>query len=259
MGAVKKYSGLLGLATFMVLLFVLLRRPVVVSGTELGYRLPPGAPAGVEDVVRSRVAALGAEGEVERQGDLLLIRVPDALAEDVKRLLRRRGKLEFRPAADRPVQEAFQREGVVPEGCQAIDYDRKGDAAYAAWSPKMLIEAANALEGGRIIGAHPMKETVPGGEAWFVQFELDAVGARKFDETAARLFERRPTGLIAILLDGKLTSAPAVQAKEFGGSARITGIGGEREAKDLAIVLTTGPLPVPLDAPEFERPFQKTR
>jgi preprotein translocase subunit SecD len=263
MKAVKKYSGLLGLATFLILVFVLLRRPTVVVGTELGYRVPPGAGKELEDVVRDRVAALGIPGEVEREGGTLVVRIPDATPEEVasvKRVIHRKGKLEFRPAAERAVQEKFKADGIVPEGYEVIDHDRK-DAEYAAWSPKLLIEKACALGGGRIVRAEPQSELMPGGaRSWYVAFDLDEHGAKKFDETAARLYARQPTGLIAILLDGKLNSAPAVQTDKFGGSARITGVGGEQEAKDLAIVLVTGALPVPLDvAPEFERPFQKTR
>ena len=257
MADMKKYSGLLGLLGFLVLLFVLLRRPTVVSGTELGYRLPPGAPADVENIVRARVDALGLQGEVERQDDLLLVRIPNATGEDVgnvKRLLHRKGRLEFRAAAEPAAQLKFKADGIVPEGFEAIE---SKDPEY---SPRMLVEKACALGGGRIVKAEPRSELLPGGVAWVVEFELDERGGRAFDEAAARLFARRPPGLIAILLDGKLQSAPAVQTDKFGGSGRITAVGGEREAKDLAIVLVTGELPLPLDGPpEFERPFQKTR
>lgn len=258
MGAMKKYSGLLGLATFLILVFVLLRRPTVVVGTELGYRVPPGAGKELEDVVRDRVAALGIPGEVEREGGTLVVRIPDATPEEVasvKRVIHRKGKLEFRPAADRPVQETFRRDGVVPEGFEAVE------SKDPEFGPRMLIEKACALGGGRVVRAEPQSELLPGNvKSWYVALELDPAGAKSFDAAAARLFARRPPGVIAILLDGAVTSAPAVMTDSFGGSARITSVNGEREAKDLAVVLVSGALPAPLDvAPEFERPFQKTR
>ena len=260
--AMKLGQGLLALAVFVVLLFaVLLRRPTIVDGTELGYRLPAGAPKEVEEVVRGRVAALGLGADVTLDKDLLLIQVPNAKPEDVadvKRLLRRAGKLEFRPAAAREIQEKHRADAVVPDGYEAVEHVRD-DAEYKPWTPTMLIRKACALEGGRIIHAEPRTQPAAGGPAWVVSFELDAKGAKKFDETAAVLWAWKPPGLIAILLDGKLVMAPAVQAAEFGGSAQIT-CASEREAKDLAIVLTTGPLPIPLgQEPEFERPFRKER
>jgi preprotein translocase subunit SecD len=256
-------QGLLTLAVFSVLLFaVLLRRPTVVDGTEIGYRLAPGVPKEVEQIVRGRVAALGLDAEVTLDKDLLLIRIPNAKPEDVadvKRLIRRKGSLEFRATADRETQEAYKKSGVVPEGFEVVGLDRQ-DPTYEAWTPKMLIRTSCALEGGRVIHAEPQKEVRPGDPGWSVAFELDAKGATKFDETAAVLYARRPPGMIAILLDGKLHSAPAVMTTAFGGSGRITGVGGEREAKDLAIILTTGALPVPLgQEPEFERPFRKEK
>lgn len=257
MGAMKKYSGLIALFGFLVLLFVLMRRPTVVNGVELGYK----APAGTEDVVRSRVAALGLPVEVERQGELVLVQIQDAKPEDVeaaKRLLRKKGRLEFRPAADRAIQETYKADGVVPEGYEAVELNRE-DAEYAAWSPKMLIEKACALKGGRILRAEPVKELQPGRpDSWSVSFELDENGSRAFDEAAEKLFARRPPGMIAILLDGKLHSAPVVQTTKFGGSGRITSVGGEREAKELAASLVSGPLPLEIE-PQFERPFQKTK
>lgn len=253
----KKYSGLLALFGFLLLLFFLTRRPVVINGTELGYRLPPGTSPGVEDVVRARVDALALEGEVERKEDLLLVRIPDATAEeiaDVKRLLYRKGKLELRKSADGAAREKFKADGVVPEGFDAVEFK---DPEYG---PALLIRKGCVLEGGRIIAARPEKELLPGGEHWYVTFELDAKASAGFDAAAAELYARRPPGLLAILLDGKLHSAPAVQTERFGGRARITGLGGERETKDLAIMLVTGALALPLDGPpEFERPFRKTR
>ncbi|HEX7899912.1 MAG TPA: hypothetical protein VF950_19245 [Planctomycetota bacterium] len=253
-------QGLLTLSVFSVLLFaVLLRRPAVVEGQELGYRLPAGAPKEVEDVVRGRVAALGLGAEVAREGDLLLIRIPKAKPEDVadvKRLLRRAGKLEFRVTADRDVQEKYKADGLVPAGYEAVEHDRK-----EIEHKKLLIRTTCALEGGRVIHAEPQSQLMPSGTSeWYVAFELDAKGAAKFDDAAALLYARRPPGMLAILLDGKLNSAPTVQTSKFGGSGRITGVGGERECKDLAIVLTAGALPIPLGLePEFERPFRQEK
>jgi protein-export membrane protein SecD len=77
-----------------------------------------------------------------------------------------------------------------------------------------------------------------------------------FDDLGAALFERA-TGesvgrKLAILLDGRVNSAPVIETRIAGGRARIT-LGGfsdpfqlQQEAKDLVAVLRTGALPAPL-------------
>jgi preprotein translocase subunit SecD len=54
-------------------------------------------------------------------------------------------------------------------------------------------------------------------------------------------------GQIAIDLDGVIRSAPSLQTTNFPGSGQISGDFSEREAKDLALVLRYGSLPVQLD------------
>ncbi len=77
-----------------------------------------------------------------------------------------------------------------------------------------------------------------------------------FDHNGARIFERLSGENIghrmAIMLDGKVNSAPVFQSRIGGGRARIT-LGGfkdpfklQQEAKDLVAVLRTGALPAPL-------------
>jgi preprotein translocase subunit SecD len=52
---------------------------------------------------------------------------------------------------------------------------------------------------------------------------------------------------VAIVLDGVVKSAPVIQQAEFGGSGVISGSFSEQEAKDLALVLRYGALPVELE------------
>lgn len=89
------------------------------------------------------------------------------------------------------------------------------------------------------------------------QFDKPEVGM-EFNETGAKAFaditERMATtgqitGVVqqlAIVLDGKVESAPTVKEKIDGGQASIEGTFTVQEAKDLALVLQTGALPVEL-------------
>ncbi|MDH4168211.1 MAG: protein translocase subunit SecD [Acidimicrobiia bacterium] len=88
--------------------------------------------------------------------------------------------------------------------------------------------------------------------AWRVDVVLRGgdQGAAPFDELAQECFGQAPTcpsGRIGIALDGVVQSSPSVNATEFGGQVQITGNFSEREAKDLALVLRFGALPVELE------------
>jgi preprotein translocase subunit SecD len=85
-----------------------------------------------------------------------------------------------------------------------------------------------------------------GAEGWTVEVEFTGDGAKKFDDLAKAYYQQS----IAIVLDGVVKSAPKIQEQHFGGKATINGGGagfGEREAKDLALVLRFGALPVQLE------------
>lgn len=76
-----------------------------------------------------------------------------------------------------------------------------------------------------------------------VDFTLTPDGSTKFEEITGRLVGKQ----LAIILDGKVMSAPNVEQKISGGRGQITGKFTVDEAKKLALVLNTGALPVKLD------------
>ena len=84
---------------------------------------------------------------------------------------------------------------------------------------------------------------------WVVNLELNAEGAVGFDSIAARYYGQQ----VAIVLDGVVESAPVIQATEFGGTAVISGSFDEEGARDLAVALRFGALPV-----EFEQDDVRT-
>jgi preprotein translocase subunit SecD len=88
------------------------------------------------------------------------------------------------------------------------------------------------------------------GGTWSVDLTFTDRGSRAFDEAAAQCNppgEQCPTGRLAIELDGIVQSAPTIQQSEFGGEAQITGDFSESEARNLALVLRYGSLPVQLE------------
>jgi preprotein translocase subunit SecD len=78
---------------------------------------------------------------------------------------------------------------------------------------------------------------------WLVEFRLNGRGSTAFDELAAKNVGKQ----VAIDLDGIVKSAPTIQQAEFNGRGQITGDFSEGDAKDLALVLRYGSLPVQLE------------
>ena len=81
----------------------------------------------------------------------------------------------------------------------------------------------------------------------YVALNFKASGAKIFEDITGKNIGRR----LAIVLDGNVYSAPVIQGRIGGGSAQITLGAGDydtvmREARDLALVLRAGALPVEL-------------
>jgi preprotein translocase subunit SecD len=93
----------------------------------------------------------------------------------------------------------------------------------------LLVETPAVIEGRNIIAAEPHREAGLDGASWVTLFELDAEGARRFDEAAERLYGRSPRGRIAIVLDDVVRSAPVVNSPSFHGRGQISGAIGERK------------------------------
>ncbi len=79
-----------------------------------------------------------------------------------------------------------------------------------------------------------------------VAIELSDEGAKKFADLTSKNIGRR----IAITLDGKELTNPVVQQAITGGKATISGSQTLEEAKDLAILLRSGALPVKINVLE---------
>jgi len=106
-----------------------------------------------------------------------------------------------------------------------------------------LLTARPELTGEVLEDARPQPDTrssTPGN--FLVEFDLNRKGSRLFSRTTGDNVGR----LMAIVLDGKVKSAPEIQSKIRGGTATITGRFTPEEATDLAVVLRAGALPVPI-------------
>lgn len=88
---------------------------------------------------------------------------------------------------------------------------------------------------------------------WGVAIKWDSDGAKIFDEIAARLnaFYSETTSdqrcQLGIVLDSELISSPRIEESKYNGSAQITGNFDSDTSHLLAIQLTSGALPMPLE------------
>jgi preprotein translocase subunit SecD len=86
---------------------------------------------------------------------------------------------------------------------------------------------------------------------WTVHLEMTGKGIDGFNALAKECFghtQACPSGQLAITLDGLVVSAPTIQEQQFArDQIQISGSFDEGEAKDLALVLRYGALPVKLE------------
>ena len=250
------------------------------SSPELGLDLQGGAavvlrpsrpvPTSVLDqsieVIRNRVDALGvSEPDISRQGRNVIVQLPGVKnSERALEIVGQTAELRFRPVigtalglnqvepADPDAPPTTIAEGATtttapgakvketPRGQDRPDQEvvlpeivRGNVERYYRLGPAQLT--------GRILKT-ARAEFDPTSNLWRVGFNLTGTGAKEFDQLAAQNVGKQ----IAIVLDGVVKSAPAIREASFGGSGVIEGDFSEREAKDLALVLRFGALPVEL-------------
>jgi len=129
---------------------------------------------------------------------------------------------------------------------QEVLLANKGDAVY-------LVGPVAAT--GKVFEKEASPEISNGG--WVVNVSLrgGADGEDQWNALAQKCYAGDatcPTKQIAIVLDGKVISAPVVQTPQFNGSVQISGDFTEAEAADLAKILQFGAVPVQFDTPTVQ-------
>ena len=179
------------------------------------------------EIVRRRVDEVGTnEPNILRRGnDRILVELPgldDPMR--VKNLLGKTANLTFR-FVTQDSEETFGSEKLVFE-----------DGSEEAIVSKRII-----LSGNNLIDAQPSMDTQA--NETVVSFTLDRVGAKRFGKATTSGIGKR----LAIVLDGKIISAPVIQDAIIGGAGQITGGFTFQSATDLALLLRSGALPAPLN------------
>ncbi|MBE1236887.1 protein translocase subunit SecD [Phaeovibrio sulfidiphilus] len=189
------------------------------------------------DIVRRRVDETGTrEPTIQRQGaDRIIVELPGIDdPERVKALIGKTAKLTFH-LLDTSVTEEDLANRRVPYGSMILPNAEAGRAGEVPW---YAVKKAVQLTGDHLIKAGI--EYDKGAPA--VSFQFDTVGGRKFGQVTTD----NGGGFLAIVLDGKVISAPRIREPITGGRGIITGTFTSQEAADLALLLRAGALPAPL-------------
>ena len=200
---------------------------------------------GALEVIRNRIDSLGVvEPTIQKQGNRwIVVQLPGLDENDAERalnIIRTAAVLEFKMVSQDPEALRAALGGNIPEGYElAFLYQKDTDGNLLQGEPLLLEEEAV------ITGASLKDATVDSGQLGgnVVRFEFKPQFARIFETVTGQNIGRR----MAIVLDGKVRSAPSIRSRIPGGSGIIEGMGGYQDALDLTIVLRAGSLPVSLD------------
>ncbi len=179
------------------------------------------------EIVRRRVDEIGTNEPniLKRGNDRILVELPGL--DDpgrIKSLLGKTANLTFQFITQNS-EESF--------GTEKLQFE---DGTEETLVSKRII-----LSGDNLVDAKPTMDTQT--NETVVSFSLDRVGAKKFAKATTTGVGKR----LAIILDGKIISAPSVREPIIGGSGQISGDFTFQSATDLALLLRSGALPAPLN------------
>jgi len=193
------------------------------------------------ETIRNRIDEFGvAEPVIQREGeDRLLIQLPGIEDPDrVIELLGRTAQLSFHivvsdPDTEERILAAYK--GKLPINVflsPARGEERAGRPLY------FVVEKEARVTGADLVDARMGRDQF---NAPAVDFQLSRAGGSEFFKLTESNLKKR----LAIVLDGKVESAPVIQSA-IRTSGQITGQFSVQEAEDLAIVLRSGALPAPV-------------
>lgn len=186
------------------------------------------------EIVRRRIDALGTkEPSIQSQGGkYILIQLPGVdNPEHIKNLIGQTAKMTFHLVNESVTNEQLAT-GRAPNGTEFLPYMD---------SPSQMVPVYSRVE----VSGESLKDS----QADFDQNNMPVV-TTVFDASGARRFAKLTTEHVnerfAIVLDGKVLSAPTIREPIPGGRGQISGGFNLQGAKDLAVLLRSGALPAPL-------------
>ena len=179
------------------------------------------------EIVRRRIDDVGTkEPTILQRGEKrILVELPGLKDPDrIKKLLGKTAQLNFRLISE---SSEFGVDELISETGEMLKVSKR-----IVMSGENLIDAQPSIQN---------QKNEP-----TVSFTLDRLGAQKFGRVTTDNVGKR----LAIVLDGKIISAPNINEPITSGNGMISGNFSFQEATDLALLLRSGALPTPLDVVE---------
>lgn len=203
------------------------------------------------EVLRGRIDALGvSEPTIVRSGDnRIIVELPDVQdPREAADVLGRTAQLAFHPVLGAAERDHDTSQPPPQRPKERIVPDETGQ-------PLRL--GPSALTGADVDGAEARLDQQRGA-GWFVSVDFAGSGNgwARLTGAAACVPPGDPARRVAIVLDGKVISSPQVDPSVrcrtgiTGGSTQITGSFNANEAKELALLINGGALPVPVEIVE---------
>jgi len=192
------------------------------------------APNRALEIIQNRIDQFGVrEPLIQRQGrDSIVVQLPGVTdRERAIELIGRTAHLEFKLVEDNEELNARAKQGDIPEGYELKKVDKES----------FLLHKEAVLTGDTLVNAEVGFDQSRFNEP-YISLEFNSKGAAIFSEVTEKNVGRR----LAIVLDGKVHTAPRINEKIPSGRAQITGRFTVEEAGDTALVLRAGALPAPI-------------
>jgi preprotein translocase subunit SecD len=191
----------------------------------------------VRETITNRIDQFGvAEPLIQRQGaERIVVELPGVSDPDrVKGLIKVTAILEWKlvKAGSAPDEETLLKDfgGKVPEDQEVVKGDAsRGEAGF------FLVSRVASVTGKDL---RMVRRSVDEWNNPAVSFSLNSEGARRFEKVTGENIGQR----LAIVLDGKVQSAPSINAR-ISGDGIIQGRFTVEQAEDLVVVLKAGALP----------------
>ncbi|MFI0723180.1 preprotein translocase subunit SecD [Streptomyces sp. NPDC021224] len=227
--------------------------------TYTASRADSGAPTAEDmrttaDRLRERAKSLGLKNtDVTAAGTVVTIVAPRADSDRVAQMTAT-ALLEFRPVLD-PATAAQQGLGQAYSALACDGTTRAitslPDGPAVACDSRMkekYLLGPTALPGTDVESATAALDT-SNGSGWIINLAFTPSGSTEFAQVTAKLAQNlQPANQFAVVVDGEVLSAPAVNSAITGGQAQISGSFTREAAENLAAAISSGALPVQLVA-----------
>lgn len=189
------------------------------------------------EVVRRRLDSTGTkEISITRQGaERIVVQAPgESDPAALERIIGQTAQLTFQMVDVSPTGLSEALAGRVPPDAQLLA-DEQGTPYLV--KKRVLVSGENLTRAG--VGSDQNGRPA-------IDFRFDGQGSRRFGDATAQNLGKP----FAIILDGKVISAPTIQGAILGGTGQITGSFSIQQASELVNLLNGGALPAPLKVEE---------